>query len=291
LKAAPFEYHAPRSLPEVVSLLSEYGDDARVIAGGQSLVPMMSLRLARPAHLIDLNRVDELSGIAATDDGGLCLGAMTRQRTAERSDVVHRRCPLLADALSLIGHPAIRNRGTIGGSLAHADPAAELPAVAVALDAELVARSGGGDRTIRAEGFFLGHFTTALAPGECLREIRLPPWATGAGWSFQEMTRRHGDFAVVGAVAVVKLDDKGAIEDTRIALTGVAGEPVRAREAEALLIGATPGREAFVAAGERAAAGVDPPSDLHGSANYRRHAVTVFVRRALETAARGAGGE
>jgi carbon-monoxide dehydrogenase medium subunit len=272
----------------VISLLAEHGEDGRVLAGGQSLVPLLSLRLARPEHLIDINRVEELSGIDATN-GGLSLGAMVRQRAAERSTVVRERCPLLTEAISLIGHPAIRNRGTIGGSIAHADAAAELPAVAVALDAEMVAQSARGVRTIGAKDFFQGHFTSALEPDECLTEIRLPAWPAGAGWSFQEMARRHGDFAMVGVAAVLQLDGAGAISTARIALTAVAGQPVRARAAEAALAGAVPGQEAFETAGERAAADLDPAADIHASADYRRHAVRVLVRRALEEAARRTG--
>jgi carbon-monoxide dehydrogenase medium subunit len=289
MKPAPFVYHAPDTLEEALSLLAEHGDDARPLAGGQSLVPMLSLRLARPAHLIDLNAIDELKHVDTTN-GTLVVGAMVRQRAGERSDVVRQRCPLLAEAISLIGHPPIRNRGTVGGSIAHADPAAELPAVAVALDAELVARRTSGERTIPAGQFFVGHYTTAIEPDECLTEIHWPTTAPGSGWAFEETARRHGDFAMAGVAATTVLDDAGRISQARLALTGVSSQPVRAREAEAVLAGATADRSLFEAAGQAAATAIDPPSDLHASAAYRRHVVAVLVRRALERAVQRAGG-
>ena len=288
MKPAPFAYHAASSLDEATQLLSRFGDEAKVIAGGQSLMPLLGFRLARPAHLVDVNGIDALAKIGAAD-GGLSLGAMVRQRAAERSALVRERCPLLAAALPWIGHPAIRNRGTIGGSLAHADPAAELPAVAVALDATLVARSTRGERQISASEFFAGHFTTALAPDECLVEIRFPAWPGGAGATFEEVSRRHGDFAMVGVAAVVRSGAAGDVADARIVLTGVGGTPVRAHEAEALLRGARAGREAFEAAAERAARDLEPPSDLHATRAYRRHVARVLVRRALERAAARTG--
>jgi carbon-monoxide dehydrogenase medium subunit len=288
VKPPPFEYHAAHSLDEAVALLAESGDDGRVLAGGQSLVPLLSLRLARPSRLIDVNGIGDLAHISASD-GGLSIGATTRQRAVERSDVVRERCPMLADAVALIGHTAIRNRGTVGGSLAHADPAAELPAVAVAMDAELVARSPRGERAIPASVFFLGHYTTALEPDECLVDVRVPPWPPRAGSSFQEVSRRHGDFAMVAVAALVELDGSNTVARARIALAGVADTPVRADEAEAFLAGADIGAAVFAAAGEQAAAAIDPPADVHASSAYRRHAVRTLVRRALEEAAQRAG--
>ncbi|MGH7856247.1 MAG: FAD binding domain-containing protein, partial [Candidatus Binatia bacterium] len=236
MKPAPFEYHSASSLDEAVALLARLGDEAKIIAGGQSLVPLLALRLARPAHLVDLNRIDALSKIDAAD-GGLVIGAMVRQRAAERSGLVRERCPLLAAALPRIGHPAIRNRGTVGGSLAHADPAAELPAVALALEAKLVARSARGERILPASEFFVGHFTTALEPDECLVEIRFPAWPDGAGCAFEEASRRDGDFAMVGVAALLRVASGGDVADARIALIGVGGTAVRAVDAEALLRG------------------------------------------------------
>jgi len=284
VKPPPFEYHSPSSLDEAIGLLARLGDEAKIIAGGQSLMPLLALRLARPAYLVDLNRVGGLSKIAAPN-GGLVMGAMVRQRAAERSGLVRERCPLLADALPRIGHPAIRNRGTVGGSLAHADPAAELPAVALALETKLVARSARGERILSASEFFVGHFTTALEPDECLVEIRFPAWPDGAGCAFEEASRRHGDFAMVGVAALLRIDSGGNVVDPRIVLTGVGGTAVRAVDAEALLRGARAGREAFEAAGERAVRDLEPPSDLHASRAYRRHVARVLVRRALEQSA------
>ena len=287
LKPPPFEYHAPESLDEALALLAAHGDDCRPLAGGQSLIPLLSFRLARPAHLVDLNRATgfpDIEGGAA----GLSIGAMVRQRRAERSPVVREHCPLLSDALALIGHPAIRNRGTVGGSIAHADPAAELPAVAVALDAGLVVRGPEGERTVRAADFFVGHYSTDLQSDECLVRIDLPPWPPGAGWSIQETARRHGDFAIAAVAAVVQLDGGGTVADARLALAGVDDRPVRASAAEAQLVGSVAGPAAFAAAAQQAAVGIDPPSDLHGSAAYRRHVVQVLVRRALEAASQRA---
>jgi carbon-monoxide dehydrogenase medium subunit len=283
VKPPPFEYHAPSSLDEAVGLLARLGDEAKVMAGGQSLMPLLAFRLARPAHLVDLNRVAGLANISAPD-AGLVIGAMVRQRAAERSGLVRERCPLLALALPHIGHPAIRNRGTVAGSLAHADPAAELPAVALALEAKIVARSARGERILPSSEFFVGHFTTALEPDECLVEIRFPAWPDGAGCAFEEASRRHGDFAMVGVAVVLRIDAAGNVADSRIVLTGVGGTAVRVVDAEALLRGATPGREPFEAAAERAVRDLEPPSDLHASRAYRRHVARVLVRRALEQA-------
>src|SRR5580700_1260038 len=274
MKPPPFAYSAPTTLDEALALLQENGDDARPLAGGQSLVPLLSFRLARPSHLIDLAGISELGSIIVDDDH-LVIGAMVRERSAERHDGVRLLAPLLAQALPLIGHPAIRSRGTIGGSLAHADPAAELPAVALLLGAELVAQSRDrGRRTINAADFFVGFFTTALEPDEILTEVRIQRPAPGTGSAIEEVARRHGDFAMVGAAAMVRLEN-GKIADARVALTGVSDVPVRATEAETILHGAEPTDEAFAAAAEEAAASLSPPADLHGSSTYRRHLAVV----------------
>ena len=290
MKLPPFDYRSPSSVDEALALLGEYGDDAKVLAGGQSLVPLLALRLARPEVLIDLGRVDGLADITASD-GHIRIGALARERAAERSDEVRQRAPLLADALPLIGHAAIRNRGTVGGSVAHGDPAAEIPAVVLASDGEVVARSAArGERVIPAAEFFLGHFTTALEGDELLTEIRLPaPTTATTGTAFVEAVLRHGDFAIVGAAASVELSGSGEIAAARIALIGVASTPVRCAEAEQLLAGAAPGAETFAAAGEEAARPLDPPSDLHGSAAYRKKVAAVLVRRALQQATEKAG--
>jgi carbon-monoxide dehydrogenase medium subunit len=270
-------------LEEALMLLREFGDDARPLAGGQSLIPLLSLRLAQPSHLVDLAGVAELASIGA-DNGHLVLGAMVRERSAEKHEEVHRQAPLLAQALPLIGHPAIRSRGTVGGSLAHADPAAELPAVAVALDAELVAQSHDrGRRTIKVSDFFTGFFTTALAPDEILTAIMIPAAAPGTGTAIAEVARRHGDFAVVGAVAVVRLE-AGRIADARLVFTGVSDTPVRATAAESMLVGAEPTDEAIAEAAGEASKDLSPPADLHGTSEYRRHLVRVLARRTLTVA-------
>jgi carbon-monoxide dehydrogenase medium subunit len=284
VKPPPFEYHAPESVPQALALLGQYGEDAKVLAGGQSLLPLLNLRLARPAHLIDINALDEIGQIDASN-GGLKIGAMVRQRAAERSTVVQQRNPLLTEALPLIGHPQIRNRGTIGGSLAHADPASELPAVAAALEAELVVRSSArGDRVLKPDQFFQSFLTTAIEPDELLVEIRLPAWPSNAGWSCQEVSRRHGDFAMVGVACVLRLGANETIEEARLAYTGAGAAPIRARNAERLLSGQTPSHDAFTAAAEEAAKALDPQSDVHAPAAYRRHVAKALTRRALQQA-------
>jgi carbon-monoxide dehydrogenase medium subunit len=282
MKPPPFEYHAVGSVDEAVSLLAELGDEAKVLAGGQSLVPLLALRLARPAHLVDINGVADLATVANGD--GLVVGALVRHRVAERSPTVRSANPLVADALGLIGHVAIRNRGTIGGSTAHADPAAELPAVLLALDGEVDATSRRGVRRIPASELFRGFLTTSLEPDELLTAVRFPAWQSGTGWSFQEFSRRSGDFAIAGVAATVAVDGGGLIREARIALSGVATTPARAAGAEAALIGQRPTDEAWAAASEAAAAGLEPPSDVHGSAAYRCHLVAVLTRRALRQA-------
>jgi aerobic carbon-monoxide dehydrogenase medium subunit len=284
MKPAPFVYHAPTTLDEALALLAEHGDDAKPLAGGQSLVPLMNFRLARPAHLVDLNRVAEL-GYVRGEDAGVRIGAMTRQRDVERSPVIASGWPVVAAAVRHIGHVHIRNRGTIGGSLAHADPAAELPATMLALEAEVVARSARGERRLAARDLFLSHYATGLEPDELLTEIRIPALPTGTGWAFEELTRRHGDFALVGVAATVTLRDDGAIGEARLALSGAGPTPIRASATERLLVGQRPGEALFREAGERASREIDPDADLHASADYRRAIAAVLTRRALLQAA------
>jgi carbon-monoxide dehydrogenase medium subunit len=269
VKPAPFAYHAVETVEEAVAMLAELGDDARVLAGGQSLVPMLNLRLARPAALVDVGRVAALAGISA--NGALRLGATTRQADALRSPLVAERAPLLTEALRHVGHPATRSRGTLGGSIAHADPAAELPAVLLALDGEAIVRSGAGERAIPAASLFLGPFTTALADGELLTELRLPDAPAGARHGFAEIARRRGDFAMAGAVAVI------APGYARVALFGAGPVAFRAEGAErALAQGA--GAEA---AAQLAAAAAEPSGDPHATAAYRTEAARVATLRAL----------
>ena len=283
MKLPPVEYEAPTTVAEAIDLLAEYLDEASVLAGGQSLIPLLALRLARPAVLIDINGIDELSGVSATD-GWVAIGAMTREYVAEESETVADTVPLLAAALPLIGHDAIRSRGTIGGSLAHADPAAELPAVARALDAEFVVRGQSGERVVPAAQWFEGFLTTSRRPDELLVEVRFPTAGRGTGISFQEVARRHGDFAIVGLAASLTLSD-GAISDARLALAGMSDVPVRAAAAEDLLVGERPSTELFDEAARRATDDVDPPADLHGSSDYRKTVAAAIVRRGLRAAA------
>jgi aerobic carbon-monoxide dehydrogenase medium subunit len=285
LKSPQFVYVAPTSVDEALTQLAEHGDDAKLLAGGQSLVPLLALRLASPSALIDLGGVPELDYIRR-ENGHVAIGAMTRERAVERSDVVRELVPLLSVAMPLIGHLAIRNRGTVGGSAAHADPSAEVPAVAIALDADVVvASSARGERTVTSDDFFQGFFSTSLEPDEALIELRFPVAQPGTGVAFEEATRRHGDFAMVGAAAAVRTEG-ARITEARIVVIGVSDTPLRRREAEQALAGAEPTNAAFEEAGALAADSLSPPSDLHGTSAYRRHLVGVLVRRALERAAR-----
>lgn len=285
MKPAAFDYLSPTSIAEAVQMLAEPlddGGDVKVLAGGQSLVPLLSLRLAAPGRIVDINRVDGLDGIS--EEGGvLAIGSLVRQRTAEHSEVVARACPLMAAALPYIGHTAIRNRGTIGGSIAHADSAAELPTVALCLDAELVAQGPGGERTIPAAEFFTGFFSTALAEDEVLTAIRIRSARHGTGAAFEEVARRHGDFAMAGVAAVVRLDGE-TVAEARIALSGVDAVPVRASKAEAALVGQTVDDTVLAAAADAAVADLNPSADLHGSVAYRRHLAGVLIRKAVRTA-------
>jgi carbon-monoxide dehydrogenase medium subunit len=283
MKLPYFEYEAPATVAEAVELLTKHQDEASVLAGGQSLIPLLALRLARPALIIDINGLGELSGVTVSD-GRVAIGALTREYAAEESETVAETVPLLAAALPLIGHEAIRSRGTIGGSLAHADPAAELPAVARALDAEFVVRSQSGDRVIPAGEWFEGYLTTARSADEILVEVRFPAAARGTGVAFQEVARRHGDFAIVGVAASLTVAD-GTISDARLAFAGVSDVPVRAAEAEELLAGERPSAELFEEAAIRATAGLEPPGDLHGSPDYRKKVAATLVRRGLQAAA------
>jgi carbon-monoxide dehydrogenase medium subunit len=285
MKLPSVEYEAPTTVEEAVGLLAEHQDEASVLAGGQSLIPLLALRLARPAVLVDINGVAELSGMSRVN-GWLAVGAMTREYVAEESAAVAQAVPLLAAALPLIGHEAIRNRGTIGGSLAHADPAGELPAVARALDAEFVVRSAAETaRVVAAADWFEGYLATARRPDEMLTEVRFPVAAPGTGAAFEEVARRHGDFAIVGLAAQLTLTEDGVISDARLAFSGVADVPVRAKDAEDLLGGQRPSAELFEEAAAAATAGLDPPADLHGSSEYRKKVAAALVRRGLRTAA------
>src|SRR5215471_15987823 len=249
MKLPPVDYEAPKAVSEAVDLLAEHQDEASVLAGGQSLIPLLALRLAQPAVLIDINGLDELSGVSATD-GWVAIGAMTREYVAEESATIAGSVPLLAAALPLIGHEAIHSRGTIGDSLAHADPAAELQAVARALDAEFVVRGQPGERVVPTAEWFEGYLTTSRRPDELLVEVRFPAAGRGTGVSFQEVARRHGDFAIVGLAASLTLSE-GVISDARLAFACVSKAPVRAGDAEDLLVGEAPSAELFGEAARR----------------------------------------
>ncbi len=289
MKPPVFHYVAPGSLDEAIQQLGEYGDSAKLLAGGQSLVPLLNMRLAGPDVLIDVNGVGGLDHIEAWD-GGLTIGALARQSALERSHLAGDRLPLLAEAIHFVGHPTIRHRGTVGGSLAHADPAAELPAVMLALEASLVARGPRGERTIPAAEFFQGYLTTALAADEMLTEVLIPGVPPGTGSAFLELARRFGDFAICGAAATITLDENGRCSRARVALCGVGPTPLRATETEALLEGALPDAPTLAAAAERAALSVDPQTDIHGTAAYRRKMAIVMTGRAVELAASRAQG-
>jgi len=279
VKPPPFLYARPQTVDEAIDLLARSGEDAKVLAGGQSLVPLLNFRLARPTVLIDLNRIPELASMGRSN-GSIRIGAMVRQRTAETSVDVREAAPLIGQALRYVGHLQIRNRGTVGGSIAHADPAAELPAVALATGAEMVARSPRGERTIPAGEFFQGPFTTALAPDEILVEVRFPA-TEGARTAFMEFARRSGDFAL-GGVAVILRADGGVVGEVSLVALGMAGEPRRLSGAEAAIRGRELTPDAIGEAGAAASGDVDPFTDVHADAEYRRELIGVLVRRALK---------
>ncbi len=289
MKPAAFQYHRPDNADEALALLAEHGYDAKLLAGGQSLVPAMNFRLAQPAVLIDLNRIRPLDYVAH-GNGGLRIGAMTRQAAAERHPLVAAHAPLLAETLPFVAHAQIRNRGTIGGSIAHADPAGEVGAVMLALSATLYLRGPNGTRAVAASDFFTGLFGTALEADEMLTEVEIPTAPPRTGWAFDEISRRHGDYALAGMAAAVEVDEDGRCTAARIALLGVGDAPLLAREAAAALIGQLPADDAVRAAADAASQrDVDPPGDIHASAEYRRHLTNVLVRRVLPRAFARAG--
>jgi len=290
MKPAPFEYFDPATVEEAVALLREHGEDAKILAGGQSLMPLLNMRMARPEALIDLSRVEGLEYIRESE-GALAIGAMTSKRTVERSDLVKRCQPLLHAATRLVAHPQIRNRGTVGGSMAQADPAAEYPAVALVLDAELRAVGPSGERVIEARDFFVSYLTTALDPAEVLTEVRFPMLGSGTGWAFQEVSRRHGDFAMAGAAVTLSVGTGGRCTEARIVLFGVGPTPVRAQGAEEMIVGEALEQPALEAAGRKASDDLgEPLSDVHASAEFRRHLAEVLTRRALSEALTRTGG-
>ena len=285
MKPAPFEYRVPDTLEETLDLLVEYEGDAKILAGGQSLIPSMNFRVLQPGMLIDINRIEGLDGIQTTDSGGVSVGALARQASLEHNPIIKKHTPLLHETLPHIAHPQIRNRGTIGGSLVHADPASELPVYALARDARMRMRNAREERWVDASDFFLGMFTTALNSDEMLVEIELPPLPEGAGWSFQEMARRKGDYALMGLAAMLILDSGGVCQDARLVYLNAGDGPMRAPEAEKLLIGEKPGPAVIESAASMAAEKeIDPFGSVHASVDFQRHLAHVLTCRALKTA-------
>ena len=282
MKPAPFEYHRPREISEALTLLREIGDDGKILAGGQSLMPMMNFRLAQPAHLIDINFIDGLDYIRS-ENGALKIGCLARQSQVLVNPLIHQRCPLLAAALTHVGYEQTRNRGTVCGSLAHADPAAELPAALLALDGSLTVARAGGKREIAAREFFQSYLSTAMGGDEMVLQASIPEQPAKSGSSFIEFARRFGDFAVVGVAALLVLEND-RIADARIALSGVVDKPWRERAVEEKLIDQKAAPELFISVAHDVADAIDPGSDIHASAAYRRSLAEVLTRRALNEA-------
>jgi carbon-monoxide dehydrogenase medium subunit len=284
MKPPRFAYHDPQTQSEALALLEQYGDEAKLLAGGQSLVPLLNMRLTQPEHLVDINHIAGLAYIRE-EQGGLSIGALTRHRDVERSELVRRYCPLLAEAMPYIGHAPIRSRGTMGGSLAHADPAAEIPAVLVALGGRVQAESSAGSREMAAEAFFVSQLQTLLQSNELLTAVWFPAAPAHTGVAFVEISRRFGDFALVGVAAQLTLAEDHAIIAAHLALMGVGETPLRASQAELFLLGKQAGEDVFRAAAELASNGLAPDSDLHATGEYRRDVARVLVERALSKAA------
>lgn len=284
MKPPVFEYAAPATLAEAMALLNENRDTAKIIAGGQSLVPVLNLRLASPSLLIDLNRIPEIAGVSVASDGSLLAGAMTRHRTFERSAIVGQMHPLVQHAAGFIAHSQVRNRGTIGGSLCHADPAAEWPAICLACDAEITLASAAGRRTLPAEEFSLGVYTTALREDEILVSVRFPRAPAGRRWGFEEVSRRLGDFAIVGVACLLDVDARGGCTAARIVVFGAGDRPMLVPDAASALINTPLGPQALVNAGRIARERVQTRSDHHASGEYRSELVDVLTRRAISRA-------
>lgn len=283
MKPPPFSYTRPESIDEALETLHQVGDEGKILAGGQSLIPLLAFRMARPTHLTDITRIPDLDQVEIGDDGAMSIGALATHRSLETNQELKARCPAIADAVSQIGHVAIRNRGTVGGSMAHADPAAEWPALALLFDAQFHVRSTSGSRTVSAGDMFVSYMTTALAPDELLIEVkmRLPP--TRAGTAFVEVSRRHGDFGLAGAGSALVIED-GVISEARISLMAAGLTAVRADEAEQTLIGEEPTDELFERAADHIESAIDPLEDVHGPADYKRQLAKVVTRRALSSA-------
>ena len=285
---ANFDYVCPASLAEAAQFLNQHSEDAKILAGGQSLIPLLKLRLAAPQFVVDLGRIAELKVIRETN-GGFEIGSLVRHVDIEQSHLLARGCPLLPETAAEVGDMQVRNRGTFGGSLAHADPAGDLPAAILALDAELTAASAIAQRTIDAQDFFVGILTSALYPNEILTSIRVPKLGPRTGSAYVKMSQQASGFAIVGVAAILTLDEKGKVTEARVGITGVASVPYRAKKVEAALRGTAASAKEIAAAAALASKGVDALSDIHASAAYRRDVAAVFTRRSLEKAAQRAG--
>jgi aerobic carbon-monoxide dehydrogenase medium subunit len=290
MKPPPFEYARPESVPEVLSLLAEDPEGTSLLAGGQSLVPVLNMRMAQPARVVDLNRVAGLDAIEEAGDGRVRLGAMVRQRRAERDPLVRERAPLIAEAVRYIAHPAIRTRGTVGGSLAHADPAAELPATVSVLDGRLLVRGESGERSVPAADFFVGPLTTAIEPGELLVGVEVAAPPQGSGHAFAEVARTHGAFALAAAAAVVHVGDSGVIDHAALALAGVGPAPYTPVWLSEAVLGEAPGEALFARLGTRVREEVEPFDDVHGTPDYRKRLAGVLATRVLAAAAARSNG-
>jgi aerobic carbon-monoxide dehydrogenase medium subunit len=290
MKPAPFDYVAPDSVDAALDILAEQGDDAKLLAGGQSLIPAMNFRVVQPALLVDMNRLSELDYVQAAA-GGLRLGALCRQRRLEQDPLVAEQAPLLREAVPFIAHSQIRNRGTLGGSLVHADPAAELPVIMTALQARFRLQNVSGDRWVNADDFFQGFFMVDMSPDEMLVEVALPPLSPGSGYAFMELARRQGDYAMMGVAVVLTLDETDACREARLVYLNAGGGPVTAVAAAQMLQGQKESAELFTAVGHAAAQEIDPLGNVHATIAYQRHLAEVLTRRALARAFGRARGE
>lgn len=290
MKPAPFTYHRPDTIDDALALLAEHGDDAKVLAGGQSLIPLMALRLGRPAHVVDIGRIGGLADITVGDGGAVTFGALVRHEQARTSAAVAEHAPLVAAAMPWVAHRAIRTRGTVLGSIAHGDPAAEMPAVVLATGATLTTRSATGTREIGADDFFRGYLDTALGADEILTEVTFPPWPADAVGTVVEVARRHGDYALVGLAVTLRLGHD-TITDAALAFFGAASTAIRVTAAEQTLIGNAPSPELFAAAASIVSADLSPPPDIHGSSEYRSHLAGALTMRGLTAATARIGAD
>jgi carbon-monoxide dehydrogenase medium subunit len=285
MKPVPFDYYAPTNVEEALDTLQRLGYDGKILAGGQSLIPAMNFRMARPAALVDLNKIKELAYIKTTDDGGIVIGTMTRDSAVEKSPEVVARFPIIPEVMANIAHPQIRNRGTFGGAIAHADPAAQLPALMMALSARMHISKKGSDRWVDVDDFFMGPFMTVIEPEEMLVEIAIPGLAPHTGASYKQVARQRGGYAQAAVISVVTLDGSGRCQQVRLTLFSVGETPILSAYAQKALVGKEPTPELIAdVAAEVAGSEVDPGTDLHGTADYRKHLVEVLVRRSLTEA-------